>query len=233
MLQECEFLHKSKHLLQKADQLEHLLVPNNRECYDHKQFALTRSHTSTMTNSDCDTKLPTNDDAANGSGRKQMYQCIEHVHQTPSDLKNTLMPEPHAPTECKEHWRANSTTWLDLETSSLSMLPIELLIYHVLPLLSSLDLILFLLSLGYNQWTSGSGMLWTKYAYIDPLPLWLSDWLWDHREYTHTRAAHAFTLLSDRCAEACNDWNLIRKHITFDGDDPPEVYKRRRIENGY
>ena len=51
----------------------------------------------------------------------------------------------------KEVWKADPSTWLDLETSSLSWLPVDILRVHILPLLSNRDLTLFLLSLGFNQ----------------------------------------------------------------------------------
>ena len=125
------------------------------------------------------------------------------------------------------------STWLDWETSILSRLPTELFVKFIFLSLLSVDLTMFLLySLGYNQYTSGFD--WThktrKYEYIASLPQWISDWLWDHRQNDHIRMASRLMDWEDSCTYA--DWSEICRRLKFDGDDPPEVYKKCRFEKG-
>jgi hypothetical protein len=117
----------------------------------------------------------------------------------------------------KETWKADPSTWLDLETSMLSFLPIELFVEFILPSLSDVDLTMFLLCLGYNQWTSGVGNSYTKYQPISPLPKWLSNWLWKYRQPSHVRAANMVTGWGT--TPTYRDWTLVRDRIQFDGDD--------------
>jgi hypothetical protein len=121
------------------------------------------------------------------------------------------------PVMFKEVWRADPSTWLDLETSTLSWIPIDIFKVHVLPFLPNLDLTWFLLSLGYGL-----------YNPIAPLPQWLSDWLWDNREYTHTLAAHRFTGWEDTSTH--DDWILVRNRLKFDGDIAPDVHKKQQMK---
>ena len=109
----------------------------------------------------------------------------------------------------------------------------ELFVKFIFLSLLSVDLTMFLLySLGYNQYTSGFD--WThktrKYEYIAPLPQWISDWLWDHRQNDHIRMASRLMDWEDSCTYA--DWSEICRRLKFDGDDPPEVYKKCRFEKG-
>ena len=143
-----------------------------------------------------------------------------------------LPAEIPLPVTRKEIWKADPTTWLDWDTSMLSLLPTELFVDFIFPSLLSVDLSMFLLSLGYNQYTSDfryDGQL-KKYTYIAPLPRWISDWLWDHRAYTHVTQASRSMGWNNSGNYA--DWCKIRRRVQFDGDDPPEVYKKRRIEKG-
>jgi hypothetical protein len=136
----------------------------------------------------------------------------------------------HEPIVRKEPWKADPSTWLDLETSMLSYLPVELFVEFIFPSLSDVDLTMFLLCLGYNQWTSGVGDSCKKYQPIVPLPKWLSNWLWKYREPTHVRAANMVT----GWGELYNyrHWIFVRNRIQFDGDDKTQVYKHSDWSKG-
>ena len=180
----------------------------------------------TDTDDNFDEKLPGKDGGTNDFKGKRRYRRIERVLRCPWDALN----DPYMPLVNKEVWRADPSTWLDLETSSFSWLPVDILRVHILPLLSYYDLTLFLLSLGFNQYTNGFHSSYRIYDAIAPLPKWLSNWLWENRKDTHTYLAHRFTGWDS--TGGYGDWVCVRNRITFDGDDPPEVYKKRWMERG-
>jgi len=204
------------------------LLSTRVQYYDHNSFPWNKNHTSGMndTNTDCEIKLPDKDQGASDVWYKRKYNHIERVLQCRWDSNNM----PCTQMAFKEVWKTDPSTWLDLETSILSSLPVDIFRVHILPLLSSRDLTWFLLSLGFNQWTDGVGNSYRRYDSLGPLPKWLSDWLWDNREDTHTRAAHRLTGWEN--TSTWGDWVFVRNRLTFDGDDPPQVYKKRRIERG-
>ena len=164
------------------------------------------------------------------SGKRKFRWILESDGSNRHFVFSSVRPPP-VPEFRKELWTADPSTRLDMDTSRLGFLPSELLTDFVLPLLSRVDLTMFLLSMGYNQYTSGFVGEHAKYTHVAPLPQWLSDWLWDHRANTHLQAANESMSPWDPSLNY-GDWVAVRRRITFDGDESPQVYRQRRIAQG-